>query len=229
MPSRQPDAQQALAPSTVPGRVVYFLILVILNQFTWPITQYGPTYLIIYQLLYASMFVAGIWLASDNRRHQVVTSVTAVVFLVAGFWYALDTSVTWRVALTYVALIPFLATVMLVLLRYIFMTPTVTRDVLYAATSVYILLGAIFVPIYGLLDLMLTGSFVDGAVGAGQPVVWQQFIYYSYVTLTTAGYGDVLPVSWWARSLASAEAVIGVLYIAIMMARLVGLYAQDRE
>ncbi|MCB0192407.1 MAG: two pore domain potassium channel family protein [Anaerolineae bacterium] len=46
------------------------------------------------------------------------------------------------------------------------------------------------------------------------------------MSLTTAGYGDFLPVSWWACSIASAETVIGVLYLAILMARLVGLFSQ---
>ena len=85
--------------------------------------------------------------------------------------------------------------------------------------------GAIFVPLYGILKTSWPGSFSDGTY-PDAPVQWQQLIYYSYATLTTMGYGDVLPVSWWARSFASAEAVIGVLYLAILMARLVGLYAQ---
>jgi hypothetical protein len=54
-------------------------------------------------------------------------------------------------------------------------------------------------------------------------------IYYSLTTLTTTGYGDILPVSPWARSLANAEMVIGVLYLAILMARLVSLYSQADE
>ena len=212
---------------TVKGRVIYLLILVALNQFIYPITQLGGAYLILYQLLYVSMFAAGIYVASDNRRHLIITASTAVIFLGFGIWYALDPIDSWKVLTTYLALIPFQATVILVLLRYIFLTKVVTSDVIYATTSVYILLGAIFVPIYGILEALWPGSFVDGA-RPDLPVVWQQLVYYSYATLTTMGYGDVLPVSWWARSFASAEAVIGVLYIAVLMGRLVGLYAQEK-
>ncbi len=211
---------------TVKGGVLYLLILVILNQFIYPTTQLGGIFLILYQLLYASMFAAGIYVASDNRRHLLITASTALIFLTFGIWYALDPTHPWKILATYLALIPFQATVMLVLVRYIFLTRAVTRDVLYAATSVYLLLGAIFVPIYGLLETLWPGSFVDNAA-PDAPVAWQQLLYYSYTSLTTMGYGDVLPVSWWARSLATAEAVIGVLYIAILMGRLVGLYAQE--
>ena len=56
-------------------------------------------------------------------------------------------------------------------------------------------------------------------------VPWQVIVYYSYATLSTLGYGDVLPVTAWARSAATFEAVVGVLYTAVIVARLVGLYA----
>lgn len=95
-----------------------------------------------------------------------------------------------------------------------------------AAITVFILLAAAFVPIYGSLELLQPGSFVDNS-RPGQPIFWQQFIYFSLITLTTTGYGDILPISAWGRAFASAEAVIGVLYIAVLMARLVGLYSQD--
>jgi hypothetical protein len=127
--------------------------------------------------------------------------------------------------LTYAALIPFQMVIILVLFRYIVAARTVTRDVLYAAITVYILLAALFVPIYGSLELLQPGAFVDN--GTGQPVFWQQFIYFSLVTLTTTGYGDILPISAWARAFTNAEQVIGVLYLAVLMARLVSLYSQD--
>lgn len=212
---------------TVKGKVIYLLILVILNQFIYPITEQGGIYLILYQLLYASMFAAGIYIASDTRRHLITTASTALIFLGFGIWYAFDPTHTWKILATYFALIPFLTTIIMVLLHYIFIAKIVTRDVIYAAVSVYLLLGALFVPLYGILETLWPGSFVDGATPDG-PVMWQQLIYYSYATLTTMGYGDVLPVSWWARSFAGAEAVIGVLYLAILMARLVGMYAQEK-
>ncbi|MCB0192408.1 MAG: hypothetical protein KDJ65_10735 [Anaerolineae bacterium] len=59
--------------------------------------------------------------------------------------------------------IPFLAMVLVVLFRYIFLAQAVTHDVIYAAISIYLLLGGIFVPIYGILESLWPGSFVDGA------------------------------------------------------------------
>jgi hypothetical protein len=222
MPPSQP---QGGVPRGVRGGVFWLLILVAVNQFGYPITQRGGLYLLLYQALYASMFAAGIYVAGDTRRHTLVLSATAVLYLIFGVWYALDPTDSWKILATYVALIPFQFTVILVLLRFIFRARHIDRDVIYAAICVYLLLGAIFVPVYGILETLWPGSFVDNAA-PGLPVHWQQLVYYSYVSLTTMGYGDVLPVAWWARSAATLEAVVGVLYIAILMARLVGLYGQ---
>ena len=134
----------------------------------------------------------------------------------------------WAILLAYLALIPYQLLIVTILLRYIFKARLVTQDVLYAAIAVYLMLGAVFVPDYGLLQTLAPGSFLDN-LNVAAAVHWQQLIYFSYVTLTTAGYGDILPVTLWARSLANIEMVIGVLYVTIIMARLVALYAQEKE
>ena len=68
---------------------------------------------------------------------------------------------------------------------------------------------------------------MDASLPPGEFFPWQSFIYYSYATLTTLGYGDILPVTMWARSMASLEAIVGVMYITVIMARLVGLYSSE--
>lgn len=214
----------------VRGRVGYLLLLVALLHFIYPITigASSPAALIAYNVLYSAMFLAGILVAGGNRRLLAVTVTTALVYFCFSILYALDPADTTRVLVTYLALIPFQATLIYVLVRYMFTARHVNRDVLYAAVTVYLLLGALFVPIYGIVEIIQPGAFVDN-LNLGAPVAWQQLIYYSLVTLTTTGYGDVLPVSPWARALANAESVIGVLFIAMTMARLVGIYSHDAD
>ncbi len=60
-------------------------------------------------------------------------------------------------------------------------------------------------------------------LSSGVPINWQQLFYYSYVTLTTVGYGDITPQGFYAQSFAIFEAMIGVLYTVILLSRLVGL------
>jgi hypothetical protein len=207
----------------VEGKVIYLLALIALVQFAYPITAYGPLALIVYEILYVSMLVIGILLGRDSRFHTTFLIITGISYLAASLVYTATPNATWAVVITYLALIPYLSMLIWILGRFLAVAQTITRDVLYAAVALYLLLGAIFVPIYGLLDILLPGSFRDGTF-PDAPVQWQQIIYFSYTTLTSSGYGDILPVSWWARSLTNLEMIAGMLFIAIVMSRLVALY-----
>ena len=101
-------------------------------------------------------------------------SLIAFLWLIAAVLYALDPVSFWKIQATYVLLFIFQVTILAVLLRYIFSAQAVTRDVLYAAVTVYILLAAAFVPVYGFLEGVSPGAFLDNATG--QPVFWQQLI-----------------------------------------------------
>ena len=213
---------------TIKGRAIYVLILIVLLNVIYPITSNGNvTALIIYQILYAGLFVAGIFIASDSRAHLIWSASIAVVWLVVAILYALDPASFWKTQMTYFILLIFHITIIWVLMRFIFTSESVNADVIYAAAAVYFLLSFLFVPIYGMLEVAAPGSFVDNTLGTA--VSWQQLVYFSLITLSTAGYGDVLPASQWARMLAGLEVTIGVLYVAILMARLVSMYEIHRK
>lgn len=95
----------------------------------------------------------------------------------------------------------------------------VTMDTVFGASTVYLALGLFWAMLYALLELFWRDSF---QVPAGKPHL-QDFAYYSYVTLTTLGYGDIVPLSRPARGLAVMEALVGQLYLAVTIARLVSL------
>lgn len=78
----------------------------------------------------------------------------------------------------------------------------------------------IFTAFFGLVERLQPDSF---ASSSGAEIGWQQFLYYSYVTLTTLGYCDITPVKFYAQSLATFEAVLGVLYTVILLSRSVSL------
>jgi hypothetical protein len=224
---RKLKASDIALEEAVEGRVIYLLILVVLVQFGYPITAYGTWALVIYEILYASMIIVGVIVGRDSPRHMLILAVSGFVFLAAGIVYALNPAARWAIILTYLALIPYLGLLVSILARFLTIMRVITLDVLYAATAIYLLLGGIFVPLYGMLETFVPGSIRDSGAGGGS-LQWQQVVYFSYTTLTTAGYGDVLPVSWWARSLANLEMVVGVLYVTIIMARLVGLFTSNR-
>src|SRR5262245_13086648 len=98
------------------------------------------------------------------------------------------------------------------------------REHLYAGLSAYLLAGIFFGVFYWVLEQTWAGSFALPGEGAQSHFSLPAAIYYSFVTLTTLGYGDIVPRSEVGRGLAILEAVAGQLYLAVMIARLVSLY-----
>lgn len=107
------------------------------------------------------------------------------------------------------------------LFSYLQNSRSVSQAQLYTAVSIYLLLGATWAALYGVMESLHPGSFQFG----GQLTDRQSdFIYFSLVTLSTIGYGDIVPLTGEARMLAALEGVTGVLYIAITVAILVSSY-----
>jgi hypothetical protein len=128
---------------------------------------------------------------------------------------------TWGAATETVAL----AVLALVVLAMVLRPGNVTRYRIEGAIAAYLLLGLAWASAFEWIALRDSSAFsVAAAVGGGS----QQWSYYSFVTLTTMGYGDITPVHPLARSLATAEALTGQLYLAILISRLVALEIQSR-
>jgi hypothetical protein len=116
------------------------------------------------------------------------------------------------------------------LLRYVLRAGVVDREKIAAAVNVYLFFGLIWRDLYSLVSLLIPGAYNS------ELLTQTDFLYYSFVTLSTLGYGDVLPVVGPAKALAYIEAIIGQLYLTILVARLVGLHiaytgpeCQDRD
>jgi len=116
-------------------------------------------------------------------------------------------------------------------LRFVLGGRVVDSERIFAALGVYLLAGVVFGVAYHVLDGIQPGSlrmaFAEGAEPAAASL--GTCIYFSFVTLATLGYGDVVPASEFTRTLATLEAVGAQLYVAVLIARLVGLYARPLE
>jgi hypothetical protein len=107
------------------------------------------------------------------------------------------------------------------MIRYLFHDDKVTRDELFATGAAFTVVAWGFAYIYAAVQVIWPGSFT-GAEGAGNSS-WFELLYLSFTTLTSVGLSDVTPVLAHARSWVMIEQVAGVLYIALVVARLVGL------
>jgi hypothetical protein len=105
-------------------------------------------------------------------------------------------------------------------LAFIMQPETVTREVIYAAMLVYLLVAQLYALVYTFLDLIDPASF-NTPQGQSDFLLFE---YYSFVTLTTLGYGDITPLTKVAKAFSVLEAVIGQLYLVVVVAWFVGMH-----
>jgi voltage-gated potassium channel len=122
----------------------------------------------------------------------------------------------------------FLGYVFVRVLAHVLRQATVTSETLYAALCVYLLFGLFWGLVFALLEQVSPGSFAFPAAEPSADRI-RELVYYSVVTLTTVGYGDTTPVTSVAQGFSNLEAVLGQIYLAVLIARLVGLHIAAGE
>jgi len=113
----------------------------------------------------------------------------------------------------------FLVMAIIAITKKLFSVRKVSTDTIIGGICVYILLGFLWALFYYLIYCFDKGAFSLQAQGANP-----NLFYFSFITLTTTGYGDIFPLDKVAMVLASLEAVVGQIYLAVLIARLVGLH-----
>lgn len=122
----------------------------------------------------------------------------------------------------------FLVLVSVVAAIQVFRRDRVDLNKVVGALCIYFLIGAIWAILFQLLDGVSPGSFSGLEGYEGHALSWR-FIYFSFVTLTTLGYGDVLPLTIYAETLVFLEAILGQFYLAVLLAGLISAYLSDLD
>jgi hypothetical protein len=114
------------------------------------------------------------------------------------------------------------ATTIALLLRYVFDDAVLTTDRLWGAAAAYLMIGVLWSFLYAIVDRASPQSF--SVRGASESMQLTELLYFSFSTLTTTGFGDIVPLSRPARTAVMLEGIFGQLFLAILIARLVGVY-----
>jgi hypothetical protein len=211
--------------------LVALVLLFLLYTFlaTHPLTRHSlPVFLIV-------ILLANIYAFGDNRRVSLAASVLGLAALaLRGAIYISDNHVLLLIGEGVGAL--FFAFIAVTVLAAVLRDQIVTGDTISGALCVYFLMGIMWTFLFMLVEAVHPGSFRLGEGGtiATPPdhlhsAPLPLFLYFSLVTLSTVGFGDIVPLSGPARGLAALEGIIGQFYMAVLVARLVGLHIVHRQ
>ncbi len=164
-------------------------------------------------------------MAVGGRRRALVWAVTLVIPALAGKWVNHWQADLMPPEVFLGAALLFLIFVVVHLLKFILRAPRVNSEILCAGVATYLMLGWLWAFAYTLVARLFPDSFAF-TVGPASIRSMEGFIsvYFSYATLTTVGYGDIIPVSSASRMLAMAESITGLFYVTLLIARMVALY-----
>ncbi|HML96756.1 MAG TPA: ion channel [Thermodesulfobacteriota bacterium] len=205
-------------------RFSYLAKSLVLLIIAYPYLEANTLDQIILTLLTIMVMIAAIIAVSKRRRDYIIMAVLSLPWFVSLIvnlpLFELDGGVIIRKEIVFAVLLFFYTTISIFI--HLIRSREVTTEILFAAVCVYLLIGLSWAALYVLIELVTPGSFVDtsGHLAMTPP----RYLFFSFVTLTTVGYGNIIPATDQARSIAVIEAIVGQLYITIMVARLVGLH-----
>lgn len=203
------------------------LAFIVALQFGYPISEYGAGWAALYFLLYAGMIGYGILVSKEDGGRAWPMAIIGVAYVAWAIWYAFDQDNNLAYVGMLLSVAVFMLSLALSLGRFIFRRRQAEPGALViAAVAVYLIAGGFFAALFTAIEVGWPGSFNIADSGEA---AFQEMIYYSYVNLATLGYGDILPVAPWARTLATFEVVAGSLYLAIVVARLVSAWSSGYD
>ena len=198
------------------GKFLFLLIFLLLFIGFSPLLKYILPFRLVYDLSFTAVLLAGVNAASTNRRQTIVATCLAapMVFFI---WYSYGKGQGVHPAGLVFGIL-FIGYTIALIVDLFMKARKITSHLVFASICAYLLLGILWSFVYAIILWIQPAAL---SVKVTEPYT---LLYFSFVTLTTLGYGDIAPITQGARSLAILEAIVGQLYLAVVVARLVGIY-----
>jgi hypothetical protein len=202
-------------------RCFYLFVVLLAFDVVVPFVESGPEGRFIIAALNCFVIVCAVAAVGRTVLSFVIISLLALAALVF-YWFSLEHNDRVHLvrALGFAAALT-LATIVY-LLRYVFRPEVMTADKLFGAAAAYLMIGSFWATLYALTNMFYPGSFL----GLGEELKSDltDYLYFSFTVLTSTGFGDIVPKSRQARAICNVEQLVGALYLAILIARLAGVY-----
>ena len=206
-------------------RFLFLLISILLLLLLSPFLRGFLSIKIMLDIFFSLVFISAVNAISSNKRNLVILSVLAIPMLLS-IWIGHFIEIQGLSITGSFSGIIFFIYLIITLLRHVFRQERINREVIFAAIVVYLLMGVLWAYVYGTIESIQPDSFsrIKDTMGDQRYL----FLYYSFVTLTTLGYGDISPITPVASAMAILEAIIGQLYLVVQIAWLVGLRVSQK-
>jgi len=210
------------------NRFLLLLVSLILYFLIYPIVQETVIALKILNSYFMVLVFSSIYAIADSQRPLIISLILAVLTITSRWLYAFY-DVDSLIILEHSTEAIFWFYIALYILKFIIRQKIITAEMLYAALAVYLILGLAWTSLYQLIEFYKPSSFsIPNAELLQQNSTFRMW-YFSMVTLTTLGYGDIAPVSMMARTVVALEAVAGQFYLAVLIANLVGRSTAQKQ
>jgi hypothetical protein len=206
----------------VAARFFYLLLLLLLFILIYPYLLSSRHGRIILSVFAASILVTAIYASSKTFHQRIIAISLATPIIILNIVYRL-TGAEFLFYFFSADVVLFLSYTTTIILSYVLRRGPVTADKIEGAVCAYIVIAMLWAGLYHMINYFIPDSFASYGKPEGLSDFYD-FLYFSFTTLTSTGYGDIVPVSPQARSLSIVEQLIGVFYTALLIARLAGLY-----
>jgi hypothetical protein len=234
MNDRAAEAKESLKPAPRPltfhrFSAVELLVALTLLFFFFPFVEEVKGGDIIVSILLSVVLLSAVLAVADRKSVLFIALVLAIP-AIAGRWISHFRPDLVPPPVFLIAGLALIGFVVANLLRFVLRAPSVNTEVLCASISAYLMLGLLWTVAYWLVAQVNPNAFsFNTASGTKQTMAGFDAFYFSFITLSTVGYGDITPVSKIARWLAATEAMTGLLYVTVLIARLVSLYSTPKS
>lgn len=206
--------------------LIYLMISIF---FILPFAALGYFELVISDVVFSLILISGVFSIAPQKSVKVIMVLLAILTFIVRWIFVVNPSRPIMLAETIFTIIFLTALAILVLLQ-VFKEGHINFHRIQGAVAVFLLIGLIWANLFQAIHLVDESSFMFiPEITSDNETFFTKFLYFSFVTLTTIGFGDITPVHPLAKSLVMLEGLIGMLFPAIMITRLVGLEIESRK
>lgn len=202
------------------------LLFALITNFIWGPLLESSQYAWLSKLIMVLVLMTSLWVFSHKPHTLLIACLLSIPIIAASFVSLLTKNFFVDAIVQNTSGILFFTFVLSILLKKVLWARVIDAGIIMGAVCIYLLMGLAWAFLYAFIETLNPQSFssvgMEGAKVGG-------FVYFSLITLTTVGYGDISPVTPIARSVAALQGVTGQMYLTILVARLVSIHSASKS